>query len=209
MTKATYFRWGKPFWCRYLYYLAFILYVERKFSLHVDDSIRHTNHLCTSYLSSGCQGVLWMCFLRLAYLQYDYLEFSLAWNLMSINDAYCYARHLGSQSLLFPSVKMHRPQTHPPQTHPLEGTATIHSVHVKASVCMFPVQWVASSHFLESLACYLIAPAAKQGLKFYLLWPCTIHWQVLTWHYSAAIWLLYKASALFVRFSLITQFGIV
>lgn len=105
-------------------------------------------------------------------------EFSLAWNLMSINDAYCYARHLGSQSLLFPSMKMHPVRLHPLRRTHLEGTATIHCVHVKASVCMFPVQWVASSHFLETLACYLIASAAKQGLKFYPLWPCTIHWQV-------------------------------
>ena len=76
-------------------------------------------------------------------------EFSLAWNLMSINDAYCYARHLGSQSLLFPSMKMHPLRLHPRQTHPPGGNSNNSlcackgfCLHVSSSVSgFFTLPW--------------------------------------------------------------------
>jgi len=40
---------------------SFSMWNESFFLPWAKNSIRHTNHLCTSYLSSGCQGMLWMC----------------------------------------------------------------------------------------------------------------------------------------------------
>lgn len=98
-------------------------------------------------------------------------EFSLVWNLMSINDAHCYARHLGSQILFFPSVKMHRPQTcppqtHPPQTHPPGGNSNNSfcackgfCLHVSSSVSgFFALPWVVSLLFDSFIKFYPALP---------------------------------------------------